>query len=792
MIKVSPVKDDDVPVSRQGEKTVLITASAFPGTADPVINTTDYNVIRKIGEGGMGAVYMAQEVRLNRYVAIKRLHKEALESHGLRQRFSTEAKLIAALNHIYIVHVYALEEDAQGPYIVMEYVSGPGKPVGADLPSNPFTLFEAINKNGPMPVYEAVDVLIKLTRAIEYAHQSGVIHRDLKPSNILIDSSSEPKIVDFGLARNMKESSGLTVAGDKMLSLGYGAPEQEVDASSSDQRADIYGLGAIMYYCLTGNNPRFFRESDVPEQVRKALVKALSPDRDKRWTSASELLASLIDIKTNITVQIPTIKTSWRCKWCETVNPVNIAFCSKCGWDGSERCAECGSDTRFGIPYCGLCGADAREYERAASFCSAMKNDFALKNYAETINRGKRFTGFKPIGLNGSKILEEVSRLVEKSEYSIRRIEELRLLIPAHLSSAEYESALSSITEYESLCPDKSWTKTKADIPAMQAEMAIVKIDKAIASRQWTLAIHMCRKVIEQGGRQTTVARKKLIKIQLLREIIMVKYAMESVFAVVFIYIVSSAPVYKLMAPNFPSLMNSMYKPIKYMHEETLLGPMLEWYAHLFNASYMLMPQSPGTATETSDILNATMIMSLMREDYQRDLAITEEEFATKLELLPENQLSELSELQMNLQQAGDYDAWSLVRDEIDRFTLVRTVKESDIVNSSVELSVLQKSYIDMVDNLQMNKESRLFSAAQAYINNLLELQKKLTISSQMEAAEAVSQEMKKVKAERGIKTEAATESGEKTSATAIFRTRMNPRQTRTDSGVARILLPQS
>ena len=454
VIKVSPRDHEDTACQKHDGKTVLINPVSSPSTYVPVMSASGYNIIRKIGEGGMGAVYLAQEVRLNRHVAIKRLHKASLENYGIRQRFFTEAKLVAALSHIYIVHVYALEEDAQGPYIVMEYVPGPGGPIAMGLPSNPFTLFEAINKNGAMPVYEAVEILIKLARAIEYAHQAGVIHRDLKPSNILIDPSGEPKIVDFGLARNMTESSGMTVAGDKMLSLGYGAPEQEVDASSTDQRADIYGLGAIMYYCLTGSNPRFFRESDVPEQVRKALVKALAPDRDKRWSSASELLEALIDIKENIKIQIPTIKTSWRCKWCETVNPVNIAFCSKCGWDGSEKCAECGSETRFGVPYCGLCGADAREYERAAAFLAAMKNDYSDKNFADTIKRGKRFSGFKPSGLHGSKTLEEINRLINDSEYNLKRIDELRMLISTEISISDYEQAMLHITEYESLCSD--------------------------------------------------------------------------------------------------------------------------------------------------------------------------------------------------------------------------------------------------------------------------------------------------------------------------------------------------
>lgn len=131
----------------------------------------------------------------------------------------------------------------------MEYVPGPPENSPNRTPPLPFSLADRVHRNGALPVSEALDLIMKVCGAVEYAHGCGVIHRDLKPSNILLNESGEPKIVDFGIARTMgAEHDRLTLPGDKMLSLGYGAPEQETDASSADERADIYGLGALLYF----------------------------------------------------------------------------------------------------------------------------------------------------------------------------------------------------------------------------------------------------------------------------------------------------------------------------------------------------------------------------------------------------------------------------------------------------------------------------------------------------------------------------------------------------------------
>ena len=401
--------------------TVALESSGAPatGTAEGVPLSSLYAIQSKIGGGGMGVVYLAKDLKLGRYVALKRLNAQSNANAGLRKRFLNEARAVAALNHIHIVHIYALGEDADGPYIAMEYVSGPAATTGSRqlsgdpaLPHAPVSLDRQVAENGQYTVNEAVDLLVKITKAVAYAHANGVIHRDLKPSNILLDETGEPKIVDFGLAHlKASDASKLTVPGEKLLSLGYGAPEQETDASVSDERADIYGLGGILYFAITGQNPRYFREQDIPASLREALTKALATDREQRWPSANAFLEALIAVQSRTKVEPSPAKTTWRCKWCDTVNPVTIRFCSECGWDGTEACPECGSENFVGMQYCGKCGADLRVYESMSSLAAKMRAAVDGDEYEKALMLATRAQGFDPAGPSGRAIEKDIAQL---------------------------------------------------------------------------------------------------------------------------------------------------------------------------------------------------------------------------------------------------------------------------------------------------------------------------------------------------------------------------------------------
>ena len=189
---------------------------------------------------------------------------------------------------------------------------------------------------------------VKVGRAVSYAPKRRI--HATSAGTCLLDKPGERNVIRPAPLMRAEESK-LTAPGEKLLSLGYGSPEQEQDASLSDERSDVYGLGAILYFAITGQNPRYFREQDIPVALREVLVKALATDREQRWPSAAAFTEALHAVQSKTKVEAPTVKTTWRCKWCDTVNPLTIRYCAECGWDGGESCAECGADTFAGVQY---------------------------------------------------------------------------------------------------------------------------------------------------------------------------------------------------------------------------------------------------------------------------------------------------------------------------------------------------------------------------------------------------------------------------------------------------------
>ena len=499
-----PPTERILPDNPEETQTVRVVPGAEPAYEEPQNDKLfdQYTIYSKIGNGGMGVVYLGRDRRLGRFVAIKRLNHQAQSIPSLRQRFLHEARAVATLSHVHIVHIYALGEDEDGPFIVMEYVAGPDETMvkreagagGLVQPNAPLTLDQFVARHGQLSAEEAVDLLLKIGRAVAYAHASGVIHRDLKPSNVLLDKSNEPKIVDFGLARLMrKEESKLTVPGEKLLSLGYGAPEQESDASLSDERADVYGLGALLYFTITGQNPRYFREQDVPVPLRDVVVKALATDREQRWPSAAAFNEALHHIQNKTRVETPTVKTTWRCKWCDAVNPLSVKFCAECGWDGSEACPECGAETFVGVQYCGNCGADARAYEGVLQLLKKMRESADQQRFERVITSAGRVHGFEPAGPSGRRILKEVAELRDLAEMNIRRREQLKEQIPIEIRAENFERATAFIAQYRELSEDKrSFEAEEQQMPELTLRRDLLRARKALRNREWRSATRIC------------------------------------------------------------------------------------------------------------------------------------------------------------------------------------------------------------------------------------------------------------------------------------------------------------
>lgn len=262
----------------------------------------NYEIIKRLGQGGMGVVYLARDLALDKLVAVKMLSPQLAQDEKFLARFRLEARAQAKFDHPNVVRIHNFVEYEGNFFLVMEYVEG-------------MTL-DALIQESPngMPFEKAWPLFDEILAAFEYAHNLGIIHRDIKPKNILIEQhSNRAKVADFGLAR-IEGQSGLTVTSDSGGTLAYMSPEQIENLAKVDYRTDIYSLGMTMYEALTGHTPFVNRESDLNMRlaivkgkilhVRKAnsdisreldsvVMTALAPDPDDRWRSVGEMRRAL-------------------------------------------------------------------------------------------------------------------------------------------------------------------------------------------------------------------------------------------------------------------------------------------------------------------------------------------------------------------------------------------------------------------------------------------------------------------------------------------------------------------
>ena len=255
-----------------------------------------YEIVGKIGTGGMADVYKAMDHKLNRFVAVKVLKPEFREDTTFIKKFRSEAQAAAGLTHPNIVNVFDVGDDGGVYYIVMELIEG-------------ITLKEYISKKGKLSIKEATSIAIQVSMGLEAAHSHGIVHRDVKPQNIIISTDGKVKVTDFGIAR---AASSNTISSNVMGSVHYSSPEQ-VRGGYSDEKSDIYSLGITLYEMVTGRVPfdgdttvaiaiKHLQEEmvppsvytpDLPYSLEQIILKWTQKSVDRRYSRMEDVIADL-------------------------------------------------------------------------------------------------------------------------------------------------------------------------------------------------------------------------------------------------------------------------------------------------------------------------------------------------------------------------------------------------------------------------------------------------------------------------------------------------------------------
>jgi eukaryotic-like serine/threonine-protein kinase len=377
-----------------------MTPSSNPGLpAGRKLGGGRYQIVKKLGEGGYGSVYLANDLRLSgRKVAVKELCDQ---SAAAQQLFQREATLLATLDHPGLVRVSDFFDDGRCHYLVMDYIEG------RDLLE---VVLEADKHRRMLPVDQVTDWLLQVCDAVTYLHQRQlpIIHRDIKPANIRLKTNQQAILVDFGIAKIDPKTKTHLMA--KAVSQGFSPPEQYSGGGGTDTRSDVYALGATLYCLLTAQRPTDSFERHVenkplppPRQFNRAInpalenviLKAMALNSAQRYQDGGELAAALrAALGRSAAAQLfvappasapsaaasPAPSSSMICSHCGQVCRTGARFCPKCGqsFEGPAlRCPACNALVRRGARFCARCRAPLHDLSQANQY--QAQGDLALR-----------------------------------------------------------------------------------------------------------------------------------------------------------------------------------------------------------------------------------------------------------------------------------------------------------------------------------------------------------------------------------------------------------------------------
>ena len=443
-----------------------------------------YKIESVLGKGGMGEVLLATDQRLKRKVAIKRMLGNAAGSQTAVSRFLTEAQSMADINHPNIVSIHDHGRAKDGPFLIMEYVEG-----GSLLD---------LCRAGALPADQAIHLVCKLCDGLVKAHAANIIHRDIKPANVLLTEDGEPKLTDFGLAKDGAADTGMTMTGTVLGTLDFMPPEQRRDATQTDARSDLWSLAATLYQMITGRSPKVIRLDLVHESLRPVLAQALEEDPGDRFQTAAEMRDALSASLAGQTADSGDVELeAGACPHCGTKNPTNRKFCRNpdCGCSLEVPCLSCDSKIPMWEQVCNDCGSPQRDLleqrrqqmasGRSAAESCLEKCDFERAQKLAIALRDEPDLRLQHLKGWAARFLPEIGA---RRERELKRIGALMSEALTHQQAHDYATGLRTLEQVPALLanvavPPQQQTANDLKTALEQSLAEINRLDDLIHSR---------------------------------------------------------------------------------------------------------------------------------------------------------------------------------------------------------------------------------------------------------------------------------------------------------------------